>query len=112
MKDRIQFKCFDTTASNTDSKAGACSLLQHKLEKPLISLACRHHIHELVVAHVFDLVMGYSSGPKIKLFERFSMAWLHIDRSNFQSSSDDQCVAVILGPQNTSLGFNSSMHSQ
>jgi len=56
--------------------------------------------------------MGYSSGPKIKLFERFSMAWLHIDRSNFQSSSDDQCVAVILGPQNTSLGFNSSMHSQ
>ena len=31
LKDRIQFMCFDTTASNTGIKAGSCILLQQKL---------------------------------------------------------------------------------
>ena len=45
-------------ASNTGSKAGACILLQ---QKPLVSMVCRHHIHELIVAQVFNLLMGCSS---------------------------------------------------
>src|SRR6218665_2272084 len=103
LKDRIQVMFFDTTTSNNGSKTGECTLLRHKLQKPLISLSCRHHIHELTVARVIDLVMVCSSGPNIKFFERFPKAWLHLDRSNFQSSSDDQSVAVIVRPQKTSL---------
>jgi hypothetical protein len=103
LTDRIQFMCFDTTASNTGRKAGACTLLQQKLQKPLISLACRHHIHELIVANVFNLLMGCSSGPTVKLFQRFSQAWNHIDTSKLQSSASDQSVSVILAPQKESL---------
>ena len=65
---RVQFMSFDTTASNTGLKSGACLLLEQKLQKQLISLACRHHIHELIVARVFDSLMGPSSGPDMKLF--------------------------------------------
>ena len=105
IKDRIRFMCFDTTSSNTGGKAGACVLLQQKLEKQLIWLACRHHIHELIVASAFNLLMGCSSGPTIKLFERFSQAWNHIDRSNPESCVNDQTVASILGPTGTLIQF-------
>ena len=33
--------CFDTTASNTGKNTGACTLLESKLNKRLLSLACR-----------------------------------------------------------------------
>jgi len=75
LTERIQTMCFDTTASNTGRKAGACTIESQKLQKPLLGLACRHHIHELIVARVFGLLMGTSSGPTIKLFERFSQSW-------------------------------------
>ena len=65
LTDSIQLMSFDTTASNTGIKAGACVLLQQKLQKQLISLAWRHHIHELIVAKVFDVLMECSSGPNM-----------------------------------------------
>ena len=71
LADRINFMSFDTTASNTGVYSGACVLLEQKLGKNLVSLACRHHIMELIVAKVFDTLMGPSSGPNIKLFQRF-----------------------------------------
>lgn len=71
LADRIKFMSFDTTASNTGAYSGACVLLEQKMGKELISLACRHHILELIVAKVFDTLMGPSSGPNIKLFQRF-----------------------------------------
>ena len=46
--DRIKFMSLDTTARNTCVDAGACVLLEVKLGKDLASLACRHHIMELV----------------------------------------------------------------
>ena len=44
---------FDTTASNTGSTSGACTLLQQKLQQNLLHFACRHHIHELIIGGVF-----------------------------------------------------------
>ena len=83
--DRVKCMCFDTTASNTGVKAGACVLLERMLGRDLISLACRHHIMELIVAKVFDTLMGPSSGPNIKLFQRFREYWCSIDQSNYES---------------------------
>lgn len=103
LNDRIQFMCFDTTASNTGSKAGACTLLQQKLQKQLISMACRHHIHELIIAQVFNLLMGCSSGPTIKLFERFSQAWNYIDSSKIESSDTDPSVSDIISSEKECL---------
>src|SRR6218665_722866 len=54
---RVKFMCFDTTPSNIEAQAGACVLLEKKLGRDLISLACRHHIMELIVAKVFETLM-------------------------------------------------------
>ena len=54
---RVKFMCFDTTTGNTGAQAGACVLLEKKLGRDLISLTCRHHIMELIVAKVFETLM-------------------------------------------------------
>jgi len=83
---RVHFMRFDTTASNTGSQNGACTLLEQKMQKDLIRVPCRHHIiMELIVARVFDMVFGASMGPHIKLFQRFSEAWNSIDKLKFDT---------------------------
>jgi len=69
LNDRVQFMSFDTTLSNTGLKSGACVLLEQKLGRNLVSLACRHHVMELIVTKVFDKVMEASSGPNINYFK-------------------------------------------
>ena len=62
---------FDTTASNTGSKNGACVVLEKHIGRNLLYFACRHHVHEIIVAGVFGSLFGPSSGPNIPLFQRF-----------------------------------------
>jgi len=95
---RIRSMSFDTTSSNTGLQAGACVLLERKLGRILLSLACRHHIHELIVAKVFDAVMAASSGPTIKLFERFAKYWGEIDKDHYESGMMDKLIAAQLEP--------------
>ena len=77
--------CFDTTAGNTGNKAGIRDLLQQEHNKKLINLAFRQHVHELIVAKVFNLRTESSSGPKIKLFEIFSKPWNDIGVCSYNS---------------------------
>jgi len=98
LTDRIKCMSFDTTASNTGLKGGACTLLEQKLGKPLLSLACRHHIHELIVANVFSVLMEPSSGPNIKLFQRFADYWNSIDRAAYESGMMDESIRRELSP--------------
>ena len=67
--------CFDTTASNTGHYSGACVLLENLLERPLLWLACRHHIFEVLLSDVFTACMGPSSDPDILLFKHFRSTW-------------------------------------
>ena len=67
--------CFDTTASNTGQYTGACVLPENLLERPLLWLACRHHIFEVLLSDVFTTCMGPSSGPDILLFKHFRSTW-------------------------------------
>lgn len=89
--------CFDTTASNTGSKSGTCSLLAAMLKRPVLHLACRHHIHELLVAKAFTVAMGdISKGPEIVIFKRFKNCWSKINHSSFQNCLDDNNVTKFL----------------
>lgn len=105
--DQVRCMAFDTTASNTGNKAGACVLLEQKLDRKLLSLACRHHIHELIVAKVFEVLLEpTSSGPQIKLFQRFSNSWSTINATAYDSAIDDQELATYLNPvREEMLGF-------
>ena len=73
--ERVVGMSFDTTASNTGVRGGACTYIQQRLERNLLHLACRHHIFEIMADKSFGACFGPSSGPDIQLFKRFKAAW-------------------------------------
>ena len=77
--DTIVNMCFDTTASNTGPVTAACVTIQQKLGKALLWSACRHHIGELIVAHVFrDLKIEVSKSPEVSVFQRLRKNWVSL----------------------------------
>ena len=63
---------FDTTASNTGSVTAACVSIQQKLDRALLWSACRHHVGEIILTHIFqDLKVEISKSPEVSLFSRF-----------------------------------------
>lgn len=101
--DRVQGLCFDTTASNTGNRAGACVLLEQKLDRDLLFLACRHHVFELVIGSAFEKTFGASSGPSVLLFQRFQKQWEYIDKKNFQAANTDEFVANAVSSKKAQL---------
>ncbi|KAG0715152.1 hypothetical protein GWK47_012624 [Chionoecetes opilio] len=82
-EDRVGGLCFDTTASNTGVHAGCCTLLEQKLGRPLLNLACRHHVMELILASAFKATFGdATSGPDVQLFKRFQKKWPTLIKAN------------------------------
>jgi len=95
IQDQVKAMTFDTTAANNGRKSGACGAIETRLDKNLLYLACRHHIHEIVVGDVFKHCFGASSGPEIGLFRRFHDYWPCIDKSQFQTAVDDAFCAEV-----------------
>ena len=85
--DCIQTMVFDTTCSNTGHLSAGCIAVQEKLNRPLLWCACRHHIGELLLSHLWnDLKVEISSGPNICIFTRFRVNFKKLsinDISNF-----------------------------
>lgn len=92
----VRAMCFDTTSSNTGNFAGACVLLEQKLGKELLSLACRHHIMELIIGAVFEVCMGATSSPEVSLFKRFQKYWGSIDIKKYESGMVVDNVANLI----------------
>lgn len=88
--------CFDTTASNTGVRAGACVLLEKKLGRKMLHLACRHHVLELIIAKVHDKLFEVSTGPNIQLFNTFRNQWSGLEKENYVSGLDDQKICSVL----------------
>jgi hypothetical protein len=67
---------FDITASNSGRLNGACHLLEIKFNHDILYLACRHHMHEIVLQGVFtEVKLVTSSGPNIQIFKNFQKEW-------------------------------------
>ena len=63
---------FDTTASNTRHVSVACVTIQQRLGRCLLWSACRHHVEETILTHVFaDLQIEASKSPDVTLLTRF-----------------------------------------
>lgn len=90
--DRVAAMSFDTTASNTGEKSGACLYLQERMGRKLMNLACRHHIYELVLRAVFELKFSKSSASEVPIFERFAKAWIGIDQNSYISGLHDEYI--------------------
>jgi len=55
LREDIKAFSFDTTASNTGRVNGVCVLLEATLGRNILYLACRHHIHEIMLEEVFSI---------------------------------------------------------
>ena len=71
-------------------------LLEQKLEKDLLHLACRHHMMELILTAVFNESMGASSGPDVPIFKRFQQQWEFIDVNHYDTSITHEVAARVL----------------
>ena len=49
--------------------------------RPVLDLACRHHVYELILKKAFSTCLGVTSGPDIQLFESFQGEWEFVDRT-------------------------------
>jgi len=98
IRQQIRGLVFDTTASNTGLKNGACTFIEHSLDHEMAWVACRHHVMELVLASIFRALFGPTGGPDVALFKRFQTGWPYIDQSAYETASDDMfdsCTAVL-----------------
>ena len=75
-------RCFDTTSSNTGHLTAAVITLQIKLGRPILWLACRHHVAEVILTHVFtELGIETAHSPNIALFHRYRDIWPHLQKT-------------------------------
>lgn len=103
LETKVQGLCFDTTASNTGVRGGACKLLEVRLGRHLLHFACRHHIHEVVLGGVCNALLGPSSGPDILLFKSFRITWPSIVQDDFKPASSDPDVEAVVAPVRENL---------
>ena len=84
LEDSVCSMCFDTTSSNTGWIKGACALIEKSLNRPMLWLACRHHILELILRAVWEVLFGKDMAPHYKDFENFAALWAKLDKNNFE----------------------------
>ena len=70
---------FDTTATNSGINTGACRRFEVYLEQAFLYLACRHHIPELHLSHLFKYFTGETTDPGMTLFRRYRSAYMSLD---------------------------------
>src|SRR6218665_2466655 len=93
--ENVKALSFDTTASNSGIRAGAAVLIEQKIDKALLYLACRHHIFEAVLGDVFNSLARPSTGPDILLFKRFKEAWPSMVHDRIADGMSDEKTATI-----------------
>ena len=66
---------FDTTASNTGVKQGACKRMEEWLGRPVFWLGCRHHVMELIAKATWYELFSEDLGPDNAFFVHFKNVW-------------------------------------
>ncbi|XP_050530378.1 uncharacterized protein LOC126899463 [Daktulosphaira vitifoliae] len=102
--DKVQAFVFDTTASNTGRINGACTLLEQKLDRDILYLACRHHVYELLLqTAIAETKLHVSSGPDIALFKRFKSTWNNINTKNISIWNTNKNLENIVSPKRENI---------
>ena len=90
--DKISACVFDTTSVNTGEVNGIVRKLERTFEHPILELACRHHMYELVCGAASEIIIGKpqqekgkkkTTAPYEPLFKRLCESWKDIDKENF-----------------------------
>ena len=85
-EDNVKAMVYDTTASNTGALTAACVSIQEMLKRPLLWLACRHHVGERIQVHAWDAIkIEQSKSPEISVFARFKDNFEHLQYNNMDN---------------------------
>ena len=84
VKNQVKCLCFDTTSVSSEMENGTWILLEQKLGKDMIWLACRHHILEIVLEAVVLLSIGPSKIPNIMIFMQSQSNLIIIYKASYQ----------------------------
>ncbi len=63
-------------------------MIERSLGRNLLYLACRHHVHELLVQVSFETCFGKSTAPEAALFVKFRKGWAAVDTKNYKPVED------------------------
>lgn len=88
--------CFDTTSSNTGRLKGACVLLEIKLQRTLLWLACRHHVYEIFLRSAYEAYFPGTKAPTVAIFRAFKSQWNELDKTKFEPGIRDKKIKSIL----------------
>ena len=92
-KSSVKGMVFDTTSANTGAQTAGCISMQHVLNRPLLWIACRHHVGEVVLSHVWDaLKIEASKSPDVSLFTRFKEQFATLTHSDIQIKDIPECL--------------------
>ena len=75
LQENIVAKCTDTQTQNTGEENGASKKFDNLMNKMLLCLACRHHVHELRLDAVVAELLGPFTSPEVPLFKEFREFW-------------------------------------
>ena len=73
--DSLFASVWDTTAVNTGVDHGACACIKRRKGTALLWCACRHHMTEIHMTHVFNAVSGPSRAPEDPILKRIKGIW-------------------------------------
>lgn len=97
--DTLENLFFDTTSSNTGRLNGAATLLEQRLDRDVLYIACRHHVFEIILqTAIIEAKLFESSGPDIALFKKFKNSWNKIDTTKFSLFNENKKTKEILTP--------------
>lgn len=86
--------CFDTTSVNTGEKSGTCKKLRDMFGGKILTLACRHHVLEVLLSGVYCSAMKEkSTSPDISLFVKFKSQWNSLDLSKIAPGISNSRIA-------------------
>ena len=80
-KNSIRGVVFDTTASNSGVRQGACKRIEEWLGRPVLWLACRHHVAEVMAKECWYTLFEDDLGPENSFFNAFKSAWSSLNKS-------------------------------
>ena len=87
---------FDTTASNTGAITAGCTSIQTKLNRRLLWFACRHHVGEVILTHVWDaLNIEISKSLDISVFQRFKDNFQNITFNDSSELNITDCPLIL-----------------
>lgn len=99
---------FDTENVNSGKDNRASLLLEEKINRPLLHLACRHHILEIILGAVFKNSIEENrttDGPKIPFFEKFCGNYYNtqFNKQLFRGCENDEYFGLLNDGEKTDL---------